>query len=142
MRPISFIIDEETGCWNCTSHKPNEDGYPNLYRNHQSRSMHHQLYEAIYGVLVKGTVIRHICDNPICINPKHLLAGTHADNCRDRAKKGRSAIGSKHGRSKLTEIQAKEIKDSTMNNMALGRKYGVDKKVIYKIKNDLNWIHV
>ena len=38
-----------------------------------------------------GTVIMHTCDNPLCINPMHLAAGTQLDNILDRGRKNRTA---------------------------------------------------
>lgn len=87
-------------------------------------------------------VVRHTCDNPSCCNPKHLIGGSHADNVRDRVERGRSAVGVKNGRAKLTEDQVREIRNSTKPKMALARDYGVNQKVIFDIKRKNTWRHI
>jgi len=40
--------------------------------------------------LTTEEVARHTCDNPPCVNPDHLLVGTHMDNARDKISRGRA----------------------------------------------------
>jgi len=42
----------------------------------------------IKGHIAKGKVVRHLCNNSICVNPLHLAEGSQADNVGDYLKTG------------------------------------------------------
>lgn len=57
----------------------------------------------------------HHCDNPSCVNPKHLYEGDYSDNMQDSISRGRAAIEEEHPMAKIDMEEAKEIK-SRLNN--------------------------
>jgi len=94
----------------------------------------------------------HKCDNPSCVNPWHLFAGTPSDNSADMMKKGRhrptSARGEVLTQSKLTEADVREIRSlhvkrsPTCSAAALARRYGVDICTVLDVLATRTWRHV
>lgn len=130
----------ENGCWECISHAVDANGYPVAIVNHLWDRIYRHVFRLFKGSIPNGYVIRHTCDNRLCINPEHLLIGTHKDNVSDRVKRGRSAKGEDNGRSKLTESEVLAIlKDTVTPKMKLAKTYNVDAKAIRDIKNGITW---
>lgn len=50
---------------------------------------HRLAWKLFKGPITTGRFICHKCDIPHCVNPYHLFSGTHTDNMRDCASKGR-----------------------------------------------------
>lgn len=59
----------------------NTDGYPHMFGNIK---VHRLVKELDSGEDLTGWIVRHTCDQPKCINPKHLLKGTFSDNGNDK----------------------------------------------------------
>lgn len=71
--------------------KPNEaySNYPIIRHRNKQWKGNRLVWTLLHGPIPKGVCILHKCDQPRCINPDHLWAGTLKDNIRDAVKKKR-----------------------------------------------------
>ena len=121
---------------------------------------HRISYEINYVKIKNGLHVLHKCDNPKCVNHKHLFLGTAKDNMRDMHNKNRAAM--KKGivpnnfieqvrkiknkeYSKLNNDQVKKIKNLLMNNIncnEIAQIYNVSRCCISDIKRNSTWKEV
>jgi len=76
------------GCWNYNGYK-NDCGYGRLRYKGKKVLVHRLAYQHYVGDIPSTKIICHICDNPACINPEHLYAGTQKDNAQDMTNRNR-----------------------------------------------------
>ncbi len=124
------------------------NGYGLTTRNNKTYRAHRLAYCDYHGIDhsdIKGMVVRHTCDNRKCINPEHLVIGTHQDNMDDMKKRNRTAKGEAHGRAKLSEVDIKTIRDRYIRgskehgSTAIAKDFGVAFQTVSKIINRHRW---
>jgi hypothetical protein len=110
-------------------------------------------YELWRSPIPEGLVVLHECDNPPCVRPEHLRAGTQADNVADRVAKNRSYRGphpwfvvdnrgERNGQSKLTNVAVEEIRRRSAKGetgASLARAFEVSKPTISMILTGMLW---
>lgn len=123
-------------CWNWKGHK-NDAGYGRF----ELRPAHRIAYEMLCEPIPEGMIIRHRCDNPACVNPRHLEPGTHKQNMEDCVTRGRIASGSRAGRRRLTDEQADYVRRNpdglTLSQIAT--KFGIAVSTASYIRSGRSW---
>jgi hypothetical protein len=139
-------VTKSDKCWNWLG-AVNKDGYGRV--RFQGKLIYSHRLSLIYqqpNIDLDKKIVMHICDNPKCCNPKHLILGTHADNQNDKFKKQRQAKGEKNGQSLLTEEQVKEARSKYIPKVItykmLAKEYGVCRDTMQKAIRGIYWKHI
>mgnify|MGYP001563699001 CR=1 FL=1 len=142
--------DESGGidsCWEWSGYQ-DKDGYgrmrPGFGKNYWGA--HRYAYMKFVGPIPEGIMVLHECDNPSCVNPRHLFLGTNRDNVDDMMQKGRVRYGEAIFKAKLNASKVIEIRKLIIlkeeSQVAIGRRFGVSKTVIGMIARGKLWRHV
>lgn len=103
-------------CWNWTANKLKR-GYGLFYQTQPRATLYAHRFSWVlhFGPIPNKLQVCHRCDNPSCVNPKHLFVGTALDNIRDMdAKNRRKTIPCPKGKvlnSKITRDIAQQIRE-------------------------------
>ncbi len=114
------------------------EGYGKFHLDGKFIRSHRVAYQLVKGDIASGMLILHECDNPQCVNPDHLRQGTHTENMREKAAKGRCNISTEPRKERLTREEVLEIYQSTKPNRQLAREFDVSSvATIRNIKNGI-----
>lgn len=130
-----------TGCWEWTG-LTHPFGYGRFGYEKKKELAHRVSYNLHNPPLLKGQCVLHQCDNPKCVNPAHLKAGSRKDNAQERDVRNRTTKGEHCNQAILTDQQVRIIKSSTKSITELRIEYGVAYGVIWSIKRGINWKHI
>ena len=128
-------------CWAWTGYRLPK-GYGTFGIGCQKYLAHRVAYAVTHGKPGELLVCHH-CDSPWCVNPAHLFLGTHVDNNRDCHRKGRAskvrAYGVKHGRTKLTADDVRDIRASADLQRVIAKRYGIHQQAVSRLQRGESW---
>jgi hypothetical protein len=115
----------------------------------ESRLAHRISYMLEHGKIQEGMNICHRCDNPGCVNPAHLFAGTQEDNVADMYSKNREAgcgvRGSKNPSARFGDKEAaliRSLRECGVKGARLATLFGVSASTVSRIALRQSWAHV
>lgn len=133
-------------CWPWTANC-DRDGYGRMSVKGKQARAHRISYQINRGPIPNGLNVLHKCDNPRCVNPKHLFLGTNGDNMADKTRKGRAArvCGERNGGALLSEkdvltIRSRHKKGETQ--ISIAKDFDVSRRCIGRIVTYDRWAHI
>lgn len=143
------LVKRGDGCWEWQGTRlATELDYGTMTIDGRPWRAHRVSYFLHYGDLPAGALICHHCDNPPCVNPDHIYAGSYPSNAADREGRKRREIprGEASATSKLTDEQVLEIRrlcaTRELTQKQIAAKFGLSHAMISFIHTRKNWTHI
>jgi hypothetical protein len=135
----------DEGCWDWLGRIRASDGYGVFSLNRVPAYAHiasHKIFN-VHDLLTESKpFVLHSCHRRICVQPKHLHAGTQAENMREMVEANRSLRGEGHHNAKLTEADIIEIRQSILTQRQLAKIFGVSDGTIGFVRRKERWTHL
>ncbi len=98
-----------------------------------------------HGPIPAGKLVRHTCDEKLCVNPGHLVLGTYAENGQDTFDRMTLPRGTAKPSAKLNDDLVKDARDRFSKGESLSsisKSLGVHFKTIQTAIDGRSWRHV
>jgi hypothetical protein len=120
-------VQKGDGCWLWQGRRQRQ-GYGVFTVGRDPRLAHRIAYKLGVGPIPDGQCICHRCDNPPCVNPAHLFAGTQQDNMADMVAKGRSSTKL----SAEARIEVRRLQGMGVTQRAIAARFGVHQATVQR----------
>ena len=117
----------------------NKQGYGIMSKIDGESYAHRYAYLKKFKCIPSGMIVTHDCDNPSCINWKHLTAGTHRSNAIDRVARNKKPKTKRKRIIKLSYDLAEGIRKSKLSSAHLARLHNISRSVIINIRQGKIW---
>lgn len=145
------VTDNISECWEWIgARKPK--GYGNVSIDGKHTTAHRAAFTFANGPIPEGYMVCHVCDNPPCCNPHHLMLGTTKSNYVDMVMKNRmdfhkrKAIGERNFNAKLNAEKVRQIRElyagGGLSMQKIGDMFAVTMTAVRGVIRGKTWRHV
>jgi len=122
-------VREQDECWPWKGSKRRE-GHGQLWVAGTTVAATRLLWVSIHGPVPRDRVVMHKCDNPPCMNPKHLQLGTNHDNVLDAQRKGRLKGRARRKLKAETRREIGRLRASGLTQREVAEQFGVNPRTV------------